>query len=85
MKITIEIPDEFLEPFCLNFGYQLEVTDEKGELVPNPEKQADFAQRMLEEVVWNAVKSWNANAAQDAARVASLKATDEAIISWKSK
>lgn len=85
MKFTIDIPDNFLEPFCFNFGYQTEVPDEMSVdgMKPNPEKQADFALRQLEEVVWSAVKSWNANTARDAAGTASLKETDDAIIAWK--
>lgn len=77
--ISITIPDEYkdrvLDGFSYQFGYQDLIDD-----LPNPETKAKFCKRMLAKVIKDAVKSWEAVQAAEAARETALSNVEQITI-----
>jgi len=84
MQITITIPDEIaprvIDGVAGQHGYQETVLDEEGNEIPNPETKAQFAKRVILEGVKNAVLSWEAVQAAEAARTAAIDLANEEIV-----
>lgn len=70
MNITITIPDgkkdAIISAFAVVYGYETEVLDGDGNLIPNPQTKKDFALEQLRDFVRSVYKSQKVTEADDA-------------------
>ena len=56
--LTFTIPDEYLgdviEAMAFNYGYQDNVIDENGSIIPNPQTKVQFAKTTIRNIIRNA-------------------------------
>jgi len=92
---SIDIPDDAVDrvlgAVVVNYGWQVEIenpefneeeeeNDSNLRMIPNPESQSVFANRIVREFLINNVKSAEAKVAAEIARTAAIEAVDINII-----
>jgi len=83
ITISITGPEEVVTPslnvFAMQYGWEAEVKDEKGDMVPNPTTASDKAKGVLRGFIIDSIKAYNVGKAQDVSRKSAMDQTDTAV------
>jgi len=81
MRLTINVPDNIdqrvIDAFTASFGYQAEITDERGNAAPNPQSSAQFVKAQVAQFIRTTVHN---HEEREAGRAARARARDEVVI-----
>jgi len=83
ITLSISGPEEILIPtlesFAAYYGWEAQVKDDQGDLIPNPVSQFEKAEQILHGFIFEAASVQEVNKVQDAARKAAVLQKESAM------
>lgn len=75
-SLTLTIPNANVDEVTTAFGYQVNVRNEAGELVPNPQTRLEFMKATFIKIIKDNVKTLRATKAEQDAKIVATTSVD---------